>query len=587
MTLSHLPLRTPMRMRRSITIRPAALLLSAAAVLSGTPAGAQSYDPGRDSPLSLLAVPADGVAYFDTRTRAEALFAERKYAEAEPLAERLVREYPRDGENWILLGRVKGALDRHAEAAAAFERAGPLMGWGVFHLAGVNAAINRLAAGDREAAFGHLRREVFERRSLFRTRLYDWVPGLRSDPEFLKLVGRADTAGWTRDQGWTRDVEHLHAEVKRTNPDYHDEPLPAEFTRRYEELKRSVPRLSDEEIYVGMARMLASLHQGHVALFTPPSGRQLPLHLYAFPEGIFVVGASEPYADLVGSRLLTVGSVPAEEALRRLAELRSTDGDMQHVWGVADLASVPRLRGLGIIGRTDSASVVVQRPGGPVRRATLATVAPTRQDMLVPPKGVAPPLFLSRLDQRHWERALPEHDALYVQMNNVTDDPDETLAAFGRRLRGVLAEARPGNLIVDLRHNNGGSTSNYPEFLRTVIGFSQLPGSRVYVLIGRRTFSATANLITDLERLADPVFVGEASSECCHFYGDPAQVVLPYSGIMAELTAVKWNLSRNVFDERREMSPEVPVQLTATDYFAGRDPALDAVFRLIRRRVAP
>jgi hypothetical protein len=36
-----------------------------------------------------------------------------------------------------------------------------------------------------------------------------------------------------------------------------------------------------------------------------------------------------------------------------------------------------------------------------------------------------------------------------------------------------------------------------------------------------------------------------------------------------------------VFDGRREMSPDVPVQLTAKDYFAGRDPALDAVFRLI------
>ncbi len=566
-------------MRFRFAATTAALLCA----LAAPPAPAQSFDPDRDSPLSLLAVPADGVAYFDTRTRAEALFAERKYAEAEPLAERLVREYPRDGENWILLGRVKAALDRYAEAAAAYERAGPLMGWGVFHLAGVNAALNRLGAGDREAAFGHLRREVFERRSLFRTRLPDWFPTLRSDPELLRLAGRADTAGWTRDEGWARDLEHLRDEVKRTNPDYHDEPLPAEFTRRFEELKRSVPRLSDEEIYVGMARMLASLRQGHVALFTPPAGRQLPLHLYAFPEGVFVVGAAEPHGDLVGSRLLAVGGVPAEEALRRLGGLRSTDGDMQHVWGVADLASATRLKGLGIIGSTDSASVTVQRPGGPVRRVTVATVAPTRQDMLVPPKGVAPPLFLSRLDQRHWERALPEHRALYVQMNNVTNDPDETLAAFGVRLRGVLAEARPENLILDLRHNNGGSTSNYPEFLRTVVGFSQLPGSRVYVLIGRRTFSATANLITDLERLADPVFVGEASSECCHFYGDPALVVLPYSGVQAELTAVKWNLSRNVFDERREMSPEVPVQLTAADYFAGRDPALDTVFRLIRR----
>jgi hypothetical protein len=46
---------------------------------------------------------------------------------------------------------------------------------------------------------------------------------------------------------------------------------------------------------------------------------------------------------------------------------------------------------------------------------------------------------------------------------------------------------------------------------------------------------------------------------------------------------MKWNLS-TPGDGRREMSPDVPVQLTARDYFTGRDPALEAVRRLIRTR---
>jgi len=163
----------------------------------------------------------------------------------------------------------------------------------------------------------------------------------------------------------------------------------------------------------------------------------------------------------------------------------------------------------------------------------------------------------------------------------VSNDPDETLAAFGTRLWTVLSASRPGNLIIDLRHNNGGNTNLYRELLRTVIAYTREPGRQVYALIGRRTFSATANFITDLERLASPVFVGEASSECCNFYGDPSPLTLPNSRINAELTGVRWNLGGNPFDGRREMSPHVPVQLTAADYFAGRDPALEAVFTLI------
>ena len=32
------------------------------------------------------------------------------------------------------------------------------------------------------------------------------------------------------------------------------------------------------------------------------------------------------------------------------------------------------------------------------------------------------------------------------------------------------------------------------------------------------------------------------------------------------------------------MSPEVPVQLTAEAYFAGQDPALEAIYRMIAAR---
>jgi hypothetical protein len=49
------------------------------------------------------------------------------------------------------------------------------------------------------------------------------------------------------------------------------------------------------------------------------------------------------------------------------------------------------------------------------------------------------------------------------------------------------------------------------------------------------------------------------------------EVTLPYSGIQAELTAVMWQLS-TPSDRRRELSPKVPVQLTADAYFAGTIP---------------
>lgn len=553
------------------------------------------YDPESGaSPLTLLAAPKDGVAYYEMKTWARQLYGEAKYAEAEPLLERLVREYPRDPENWRLLAFTKENLHKPLEAIPAHEQAGKLIGWDLEFWHGYSIAVDYLAAGDKRAALDALRRMIFERHGFARTGLYDWdeFAALRNDPEFLELIARPNTAGWGRERGWRYDLDLLYNEVKRVNPNYRDKPFPAELKRRYRELRRKLPQLSDEEIFIGMDRMLAVLRQGHIALFIIPKDRYLPVHLYAFPEGIFIIDATDEHRNLLGSRVVAFGSMPAEEALRQVALGRSVDGDMAYLWvGPAQLVSAYHLKGIGAINSLENVPLTIQQPDGTRRNITLATLAKPlaeRMDRLVAPPNVEPPLFLSKVQRQvtelHWEAALPEHDALYVQVNNLVDEEGgETLAQFGERLWTVLEKTRPKNVILDLRHNNGGTTQKYPELLRALVAFTKVPGNQLYALIGRRSYSATGNFVTDLERLAAPIFVGEDSSECCNLYGDPISIRLPYSGIQGELTAYKWQLS-TPGDRRREMSPQVPVQLTAEAYFKGKDPALEAVYRLIAAR---
>jgi tetratricopeptide (TPR) repeat protein len=574
-----------MHPRKHIYAVISALLLSGHSLT-----GAQASDLQAQSPLSLLAAPKDAIGYYEKKVRVKSLQERAQkgekvdWVEAERLLEELALDYPRDGENWSLLGQVKGVLKKFDEAAAAFRNADSYGS-----LVSVPEASSLLAAGNRRAALDTLRRLVFERRTPHREYLYeaDAFAPLKNDPEFLEIVGRPDTTGWSRDYGWKRDIDYLAAEVKRVNPDYHDAPLPAEFIRMQEELKSKVSAHADEELLVGMNRMLATLGQGHTILRglkdSRIPARFLPVQLWAFPEGVHIVGATPEHQRLAGYRVVAIENTPAEEALRQINGLQSIDGDMEYlVGGVTMLRSLPFLKGLGITSSGDAATLTLRSPTGRVEKVRLASVPEAVGGLKLPPApNVQAPLFMSKVDQMHWELPVPEHDALYVQMNNIVPDEDETVPQFGKRLRTELAQRNPKNLILDLRHNTGGTTQTYPEFLRTVVGFSQSPDKEVYVLIGRNTYSAAANLTTDLERLADPVFVGEPTSECCNFYGDPSMFTLPYSKIKGEVSAVKWNFSSHVFDRRREISPEVPVQLTAKDYFAGRDPIIETVFRMI------
>src|SRR5215213_4543285 len=177
-------------------------MICMAFLLCGT-AAAQTYDPTKgESPLTLLAVPKDGVAYYETKVRARALVESEKLVEAEPLAEQLARDYPRDPENWMLLGRIKWGLKKYAEATAAYEKAGPLIGWDIEYQHGYLMAAGYMRTGNRRAALDMLRKMIFEQHGFSRAELLDWpsFEPLKNDPEFLELIGHPDPAGWTREE---------------------------------------------------------------------------------------------------------------------------------------------------------------------------------------------------------------------------------------------------------------------------------------------------------------------------------------------------------------------------------------------------
>ena len=367
--------------------------------------------------------------------------------------------------------------------------------------------------------------------------------------------------------------------------------LPAPVMAIYRELYDNAGALNDQQMYAGVSRLVGALGLNHTQMWggafegpqpDVPALRYLPIQFYLFPEGVFIVGGAD--ASLAGAQLISVDGVPAADVLTRVRATQSARTAIEAIWTAPfRLTDLAVLNGLGVTARADRAVLRLRlRNGRTVTRTIDGVEQPTLGKLPAPP-NVQAPLFLQHVSESHWFEAWPDSATVYAQVNQIAPDPDETLPQFGLRLRAALAESGARNLIIDLRHNNGGNTFTYPELLRTAIAFSADADHRVYVLIGRNTYSAAANLTTELQRLARPVFVGEPSSGIGNQDGDEALVRLPYSGLYAMIAGVRWQLS-DPWDERYSQAPHAPVQLTAADYFAGRDPALDLVRTMIVAR---
>jgi C-terminal processing protease CtpA/Prc len=191
----------------------------------------------------------------------------------------------------------------------------------------------------------------------------------------------------------------------------------------------------------------------------------------------------------------------------------------------------------------------------------------------------AAPLTLSRRNEAFWLTTLDAGRVIYVQYNQVrrSTQGGESLSAFAHRLAAALDERPVRRMVLDLRHNGGGDNTTYGPLLGLLRQHRrfQRPGA-LYVIIGRQTFSAATNFVTELERARTAIFAGEPTGGSPNLYGDTRPVSLPNSRLVVQISARYWQKSMPT-DTRDALAPQIAVALTSQDFFGGRDPVLAAV----------
>jgi len=310
----------------------------------------------------------------------------------------------------------------------------------------------------------------------------------------------------------------------------------------------------------------------------------LPLRFYLFSDGLYVIDADAGHDRWIGSRVVKLGNVLADDAIARVGEMTSKDNPMGVKWVGPFLL---RFRGfLEAIGsEVGAGSVRLEFEGRDGRVVTQdIELIPVSKvgglPKLIPPRipgATKPPLYLSSVSTNYWFKDLP-NGVLYFQFNQVMNGSGETLGEFARRLQAFIKERSPNILIVDARHNNGGHAELLPPLLETLRSFeSSDPQSKIIVITGRNTFSAAQIFIAQVNRHTRAVFAGEPSSSKPNFVGEENQIVLPWSGAIGSISN-RYHESIPG-DTRAWIEPEIKVELSSKDYFANRDPVLEAVLK--------
>lgn len=369
-----------------------------------------------------------------------------------------------------------------------------------------------------------------------------------------------------------------------------------DFDKAVEKLYVKIPKMKDHEIKVAIAEIVALFGYGHTTLSLIAwnfnqnvNFHQLPLNMYWFKDGVYVQGGHKDYKKAIGARVIKIGKMSILDALEAIKPVVSAENDQFFkAFGLHYLTIPEILNAKGVIEDISNVNITLKKdgqlftlnvtPGKSKKFPGVYGLIQTHEDWLDARSLSETPYWLKNLNKRYYFEYLASNKTVYVRQSSVFHDI-ERIDDFYERVFKFVEENEVERLVIDLRLNAGGDNFNNKAVITGLIKSEKINQTgKLFVILGRRTFSAAQNLVNEIENYTNAIFVGEPTAENVNFFGDARSETLPNSKLQIRLSFAWWQ-DKNPWDKRPWTAPSIAVELKFADYIKNYDPILNTIFK--------
>jgi hypothetical protein len=387
-----------------------------------------------------------------------------------------------------------------------------------------------------------------------------------------------------REARWREDLEFFDQRFPSVQVDSEKLYPPAKFHQDVADLERDAPSLSDSEIILRLMRLVAQAGVSHITV--DPEGElefhPYPLQFFWYSDGAALTYASEEYKSALGARIVRIGSMTPEELESAVAPYLSHENlPWLHELSPEFLMNREIANHFGLAGSDGVIEITFERPSAKQFRLRVAPVSADSQGHMISATEVLHlpgPFYRKRPNAWYWYEYLADSHSLYIQYKRCRNDPKKSFKAFTRELFRFVDDLRAPEkierVIVDLRFNSGGDSSVVEPLLQGLQSRPRLSAKgRLYVLIGRGTFSSGMMAAVNFREDLHAILFGEASGSRPNEYGEVKTLTLPNSKIEIRYTTKYFRLLED--SDPLTLEPDVPIQRSIADFLSGQDQVLD------------
>jgi hypothetical protein len=390
------------------------------------------------------------------------------------------------------------------------------------------------------------------------------------------LPAQPPASALTPDQ-WRADLAFLAKELPARHVNAFAHLSRAEFDAKVRELDGRISNLSDAAIRAGILKLVAALGDAHTNASVRGNALPLvPLIFYWYKDGVFVTAALEANRTLLGSKLVRVGRLGVDEACRSLGDYVPHENDSELKAQVPSmLMRVELLQAIGAMDKPGSVHLEFQPPTGAAQAVDIEPALFHERPQWVWAFTGEPPLFQQDRDLPYSVTSL-EGGNVYFRYNKCLSDLRKPFPKFAEEMKNFLSQPGVTRFIIDLRNNSGGNSAVLDPFIAWLKTSPVNQKGKLFVLIGRQTFSSAVLNAVKLKNDTAAILAGEPTGGKPNHFGEVKSFQLPNSHIGISYSTKYFH---DFKDDTPSLAPDIPVEPTSHDYMTGADPVLDTVLK--------
>jgi Peptidase family S41 len=420
---------------------------------------------------------------------------------------------------------------------------------------------------------------------------------------------------------WHKDFDYLKNELPLLHSNLFFQYPQSSYDNDIEGLRKQIGVISDETMFIKIQQLLAKLGDSHTSsnfLYKMPR-MYLPIILETFEEGIFIVGTVDIDENVMGNKLISINGHPIKSIVDSIKTLYVAENESWHKRNVTNyLINYDILKYFGFVDKEKVKLQMENYYGIPDEKVVKAIhVEDIDRD------EVAYIRFSGRKNKRPRTSAIFGHkylpkDSLYFvmynkctgreveQMNAIQDSlnlgmneycstqpkvdkksndkkeikPLPYFRNFRDSVFHVIKNQPIKKLVFDLSRNGGGTTAQGTAMIEKLAQMIDTTKTKVYVIVGRRTFSAAIIHTMQLKRLLNATILGEPTGGKPSFYGGVDSRYLPssclrigFSGSHRKTTLDEVTANANT------IMPDVIFPVTLASITSGTDAIYDWILK--------